>query len=62
MSGNFLSIAYVEGVMKYITTLVLVLGGLASLTFSSCNTLAGFGQDLQYGGSALQSSAERATN
>jgi len=45
--------------MKYITTLLLVAAGLASLTLSSCNTISGLGRDLQHGGNALQTAAER---
>jgi len=46
--------------MKSITIIILALGGLAALTLTSCNALAGAGKDLQQGGAALEHAAEHA--
>ncbi|BDS07996.1 hypothetical protein NT6N_30360 [Oceaniferula spumae] len=48
--------------MKHITTIILAIGGLAALTLTSCNAVAGAGQDIQQGGAALQGAAHRAAH
>jgi predicted small secreted protein len=45
--------------MKTLTILIL---GLASLALSSCNAVAGAGQDIQQGGEAMTNAAREASN
>ena len=45
--------------MKKSITFVFALLGLAAMALSSCNTVAGFGRDMQSAGEAINNSANR---
>ena len=45
--------------MKKSITLVFALLGLAAMALTSCNTVAGFGRDIQSAGGAIHDAAER---
>lgn len=45
--------------MKTSTRILLALLGLAALSLSACNTIAGAGQDIQKAGGAITKSATR---
>lgn len=45
--------------MKNSLKFLFALLGLAALTLSSCNTMAGVGQDIQKAGGAITNSADR---
>jgi len=45
--------------MKTSIKLVLALAGIAAMALSSCNTVAGFGRDIQGAGEAINKSANR---
>ncbi|NWK55346.1 entericidin A/B family lipoprotein [Verrucomicrobiaceae bacterium N1E253] len=45
--------------MKKSTSILLALLGLSALALSSCNTIAGAGQDIQKAGNAISNSASR---
>ena len=45
--------------MKNSIKLVLALVGVAAMALSSCNTVAGFGRDIQGAGEAINKSADR---
>lgn len=45
--------------MKKSIALVFALLGLVSMALSSCNTVAGFGRDIQSAGEAINNSANR---
>jgi len=45
--------------MKNSIKLVLALVGVAVMALSSCNTVAGFGRDIQGAGEAINKSADR---
>jgi predicted small secreted protein len=45
--------------MKNSIKLVLALVGVALMALSSCNTVAGFGRDIQGAGEAINKSADR---
>jgi predicted small secreted protein len=44
------------------TTLGLLLAAMAALWLSACNTMAGFGTDVQHAGQGIHNSAERHKN
>lgn len=44
--------------MKFRTTLFLILAALGSLGLVSCNTVAGFGEDIQRAGQGLENTGE----
>jgi predicted small secreted protein len=46
-------------VMNKLTQLFLALLGLAAMALTSCNTMAGFGRDVQSAGEAIHDSASR---
>lgn len=45
--------------MKTSIKFVLALAGIAAMALSSCNTVAGFGRDIQGAGEAINKSANR---
>lgn len=45
--------------MNNLTKLVLALLGFAAMALTSCNTVAGFGRDIQSAGGAIHDSAQR---
>ncbi len=44
--------------MKLQTTILLIIAGAASLFFSSCNTFAGLGQDVQRAGEGIENTGQ----
>jgi len=42
--------------------LVLILTALSALLLASCNTMSGFGRDMQKAGNSLESTAQRGAN
>ena len=45
--------------MNLLTKLALALLGIAAIALTSCNTVAGFGRDVQSAGGAINNAAER---
>ena len=45
--------------MNKATKIILALLGLAAMALTSCNTVAGFGRDIQSAGGALNDAATR---
>ncbi|MBT8038011.1 MAG: entericidin A/B family lipoprotein [Verrucomicrobiae bacterium] len=45
--------------MKNPVKVIFVLLGLAAMALSSCNTIAGFGRDIQSAGGAIHDRAQR---
>lgn len=44
--------------MKFRTTILLLFAALASLALNSCNTVAGFGEDMQRAGEGLENTGQ----
>ena len=44
--------------MKFRTIIFLLLAGFGSFAFSSCNTFAGMGQDLQRAGEGIENTGQ----
>ncbi len=45
--------------MKYSVKILLALLGLAAMALSSCNTMAGFGRDMQSAGETINDKAQQ---
>lgn len=45
--------------MKHSTKIILALLGLAAMTLASCNTMAGFGRDMQSAGESISNKAQQ---
>ncbi len=43
-------------------TIALLIAALSALILTSCNTMSGFGRDMQKAGSSIETTAERPRN
>ena len=48
--------------MRYLTIIVLLLGGLSLASLGACSTAKGFGQDVQDTGEYIEDKAEEASD